>query len=112
MSRILFVTWSGGGNQPPAIGLAQQLRRQGHETVVAGYADQAGRFDALDLEFATLTRSGTNLERFDPADLMRLWVGRVWACPDHLADTAEILDRHRPDLVLVDCLMGGVLAAM
>ena len=59
MSKILFVTWPGGGNQPPAIGLAQQLHRDGHETVFAGYIDQASRFTLLDLEFAQLTRSGT-----------------------------------------------------
>ena len=44
MSKILFVTWPGGGNQPPAIGLAQQLRRDGHDTLFAGYIDQASRF--------------------------------------------------------------------
>jgi UDP:flavonoid glycosyltransferase YjiC (YdhE family) len=112
MSKILFVTWPGGGNQVPAIGLAQQLRRDGHETVFAGYIDQASRFTLLDLEFVQLTRSGTTWESFDTADLMPLLVKHAWACPDHVADTAEILDRYQPDLVVVDCLMGGVLAAM
>ena len=112
MSKIVFFTWPGGGNQPPAIGLAQQLRRHGHETIIAGYADQATRFEALDLEFATLTRSGAAWQAFDPADLMPLLVDRIWACPHHVADTAEILDRYQPDLVVVDCLMAAVLAAM
>ncbi len=112
MSKIVFFTWPGGGNQPPAIGLAQQLRRGGHETIITGYADQATRFEALDLEFATLTRSGAAWEEFDPADLMPLLVDRIWACPHHVADTAEILDRYQPDLVVVDCLMGAVLAAL
>jgi UDP:flavonoid glycosyltransferase YjiC (YdhE family) len=112
MSKILFVTWPGGGNQPPAIGLAQQLHRDGHETVFAGYIDQAKRFTLLDLEFAQLTRSGTTWESFNTADLMPLLIKHAWACPDHVADTAEILDRFQPDLVVVDCLMGGVLAAM
>jgi UDP:flavonoid glycosyltransferase YjiC (YdhE family) len=112
MSKILFVTWPGGGNQPPAIGLAQQLHRDGHETVFAGYIDQASRFTLLDLEFAQLTRSGTTWESFNISDLMPLLIKHVWACPDHVADTAEILDRYQPDLVVVDCLMGGVLAAM
>jgi len=59
MSRVLFVTWPGGGNQPPAIGLAQQLGRRGHEIIVAGYADQSDRFSELGLQFAVLPRSGT-----------------------------------------------------
>ena len=66
MSKIVFFTWPGGGNQPPAIGLAQQLRRHGHETIIAGYTDQASRFEALDLEFATLTRSGAALAGLRP----------------------------------------------
>ena len=112
MSKIVFFTWPGGGNQPPAIGLAQQLRRRGHETIIAGYADQATRFEALDLEFATLTRSGAAWQAFDPANLMPLLVDRIWACPHHVPDTAEILDRCQPDLVVVDCLMAAALAAM
>ena len=45
MSKVLFFTWSGGGNQPPEIGLAQQLRRAGHDTLFAGYPDQASRLE-------------------------------------------------------------------
>lgn len=112
MSKILFVTWPGGGNQPPAIGLAQQLRRDGHETLFAGYTDQATRFTLLDFDLVPFTRSGTTWEPFDPADLMPMLLKRAWACPDNVADTAEILDLYQPDLVVVDCLMGGVLAAM
>ena len=37
MARVLFVTWGGGGNQPPAIGIAQELRDRGHKVVFAGY---------------------------------------------------------------------------
>ena len=112
MSKILFFTWPGGGNQPPAIGLAQRLRRTGHDVTIAGYADQSSRFDALGIDFSTLPRSGAAWEEFDPAELMPLLIGRIWASPDHPADTTEIVDRYEPDLVVVDCLMGGVLAAM
>ena len=31
MSHFVFVTWDGGGNQPPALGLGQELRARGHE---------------------------------------------------------------------------------
>jgi UDP:flavonoid glycosyltransferase YjiC (YdhE family) len=112
MSRILFFTWPGGGNQPPAIGLAQQLRRSGHETLFVGYAEQVARFADLQLELATLPRSGGPVEVLDPADLMPVLRQRIWACPEHVPDTAEVLRRYEPDLVVVDCLMGAVLAAM
>ena len=41
MARYLFVTWAGGGNEPPAIGLAQELRERGHVVAFAG--QQLGR---------------------------------------------------------------------
>ena len=112
MSKILFVTWPGGGNQPPAIGLAQQLRRDGHETMFAGYIDQASRFRPSTSSSHSSPAPEPRGQSFDIADLMPLLVKHTWACPDHVADTAEILDRYQPDLVVVDCLMGGVLAAM
>ena len=112
MSKVLFFTWPGDGNQPPAIGLAQQLRRDGHDTLFAGYPDQASRFGSLEFDFVTLTRSGASGEPFDPSDLMGWLVRHVWACSDHVADAAEIVDRYQPDLIIVDCLMGGVLAAV
>jgi UDP:flavonoid glycosyltransferase YjiC (YdhE family) len=111
MSKVLFFTWSGGGNQPPAIGLAQQLRRAGHDTLFAGYPDQADRLEGLELGFVPLTRSATG-EPFDPADLMGWLVRRVWACPDQVAEASEIVDRYQPDLVVVDCLMSAALATV
>src|SRR5207237_9041918 len=30
MADILFVTWDGGGNVPPAVGIADPLRARGH----------------------------------------------------------------------------------
>ena len=30
MAEILFVTWDGGGNVPPALGIAAELRPRGH----------------------------------------------------------------------------------
>ena len=30
MSEILFVTWDGGGNVPPALGIATELAARGH----------------------------------------------------------------------------------
>src|SRR4051812_25096848 len=109
MSKILFVTWPGGGNQPPAIGLAQQLRRAGHDTLFAGSLDQAERFDSLGLGFVPLGRAQAAAESFDPTDLLGWLARNVWACPQHVADVADVIASYRPDLIVVDCLMGGVL---
>ena len=40
MTRFAFVTWDGGGNVPPAVGIAQELVLRGHEVVFLGYEVQ------------------------------------------------------------------------
>lgn len=40
MAQILFVTWDGGGNVPPAIGIATELARRGHSITFLGHAQQ------------------------------------------------------------------------
>jgi hypothetical protein len=37
MGDILFVTWDGGGNVPPAIGIACELQRRGESVRVLGH---------------------------------------------------------------------------
>ena len=43
MADILFVTWDGGGNLPPAIGIGRELRSRGHEVRFIGHAGVATR---------------------------------------------------------------------
>ncbi len=112
MSKIMFVTWSGGGNQPPAIGLAQQLRDSGHDIVFAGYADQVARFAPLGFPVVLLSGANEGWDRFDPDNLYGFLTDRVWACPDHPADIEAVLEQELPDLVVVDCLMTAALAAL
>jgi UDP:flavonoid glycosyltransferase YjiC (YdhE family) len=111
MSRFLFVTWNGGGNQPPAVGIAQELRERGHEVVFAGYDSQRSRFLERGFRFVLLERSAAGLLD-EPQDE---WVGpmvrHVWASPEHLLDIPDIVARERPDALVVDCLMYGALVA-
>ena len=111
MSRIVLFTWPGGGNQPPAIGMAQELARHGHSVRFAGYPGQVERFVGLGLELTPLTCSSRGWRPVDPSTVMSLLADRVWACTEHPADVQEVLARERPDLLIVDCLMLGVLAA-
>ena len=41
MADILFVTWDGGGNVPPATAIAAELRRRGHRVRFVGHASPA-----------------------------------------------------------------------
>jgi aromatic-L-amino-acid decarboxylase len=40
MARILVVTWDGGGNVPPMLGVASELLRRGHQVRVLGNPQQ------------------------------------------------------------------------
>ncbi len=40
MSTIRFVTWDGGGNVPPALGIAAELVARGHRVGVLGHERQ------------------------------------------------------------------------
>jgi UDP:flavonoid glycosyltransferase YjiC (YdhE family) len=111
VSRFLFFTWDGGGNQPPAVGIAQELRERGHEVVFAGYESQRSYFLERGFQFALLERSSTG--RFDvPSDhRIATMVQLVWASPEHLQDVPNVVARVQPDALVVDCLMPGALVA-
>jgi UDP:flavonoid glycosyltransferase YjiC (YdhE family) len=53
MSSLLFVTWDGGGNVPPALGVAVELRRRGHAVRFLGHGVQRDAIQAAGFAFAT-----------------------------------------------------------
>jgi MGT family glycosyltransferase len=113
MTRFAFVTWDGGGNAPPAIGIAQELTRRGHDVVFVGYETQRKRFEAQGLAFNALRRSGS----FDiyrtgqPAERIA-FIANVWACPAHLDDVPDAVAGSSADVLIVDFMMQGALAAI
>jgi MGT family glycosyltransferase len=112
MARIAFVTWAGGGNVPPAAGLAQALAARGHRVEMWGYETQRAAIEGRGLAFAALGRSGAFDVRDAPAEarvaaLMR----HVAACPEHLEDLPALVARRPVDALVVDCMMVGAIAA-
>jgi len=112
MTRFTFLTWDGGGNVPPAIGIAQELNARGHEVRFLGYLPQQAAIEARGLAFSTLPRSGS----FDlygergPEQRLPAIIRNVWACPEHLDDIPDALASHPADVLVVDFLMQGALA--
>jgi hypothetical protein len=90
--HYLIFTWSGGGNQPPAIAIAQQLTKQGHRVSFAGYASQRSRFEARGFRFIQLEQthatviasSSTGLDRF---------IDTAWCCKAQLKDVPELVEQ-------------------
>jgi len=110
MARFLFVSWAGGGNEPPAIGIAQELRDRGHEVAFAGQDLGKGTTGVTGhgFRFARLERSSAAWDA-EPPD--RRIVTAVMASTAHLRDLPDAVARERPDVLMVDCLMFGALAA-
>jgi hypothetical protein len=53
MSRILILSWDGGGNTPSAFSLGARLVRRGHRVRMMGWEAMAVRAAASGLEFTT-----------------------------------------------------------
>jgi MGT family glycosyltransferase len=112
MARFLFVTWDGGGNMSPAIGIAQELALRGHSVVFAGYETQRTRFEEQGFIFHTLRRSGS----FSPYETHQIaeripFTAHVWACPAHLDDIPDALEETAADALIIDFMMQGALTA-
>jgi UDP:flavonoid glycosyltransferase YjiC (YdhE family) len=50
VATYLFVTWDGGGNVPPAVAIAAELRRRGHAVRFVGHASQRAALEAHGFE--------------------------------------------------------------
>lgn len=108
MSRIVAVTWDGGGNVPPLLYTALELQARGHEVRVLGHPSQGQRFQAVNLEF-TPYRHARPWSRVEPRG--DIDVLETFADGGSGHDLDELLDDWDADAALVDCLMLGPLQA-
>lgn len=108
MSEILFVTWDGGGNVPPALGIAAELAARGHTVRFLGHARQREAVTAAGFGFTSGPRTRT-FSALDDNSLLAL----VAAFGDRGMgqDLLDEVARHPADLVVVDCLLFGALDA-
>lgn len=113
MTRFAFVTWDGGGNLPPAIGVAQELASWGHEVVFIGYEVQRQGIESRGFGFQSLRRSGgfDIYAENEPAPRIAGLLTNVWACPEHLDDVPDACAATGADVVVLDFSMQGALAA-
>lgn len=111
MTRFLFLTWPGAGNQVPEIGVASALRAAGHHVSVAGYAANVDHWREHGFAVRVLPGGQAMWPAQPPADWLPVLVGLVWACPAHLDDVPLLIADESPDVLVVDCLMFAALAA-
>ncbi len=106
MAEILLVTWDGGGNVPPALGIAAELVRRGHSVRVLGHAQQREVVEAAGHRFVAYRHA----RRWSALDRNGAWAFfAMFTDPGPGQDVREALPGA--DLVLVDCMSLGALKA-
>jgi UDP:flavonoid glycosyltransferase YjiC (YdhE family) len=108
MGTILFATWDGGGNVPPALGIAAELARRGHTVRFIGHETQREAIGRAGHDFTAYPTAApfSSLESNSPPRMMALFSDRQMG-NDVLAE----LDRRSADVVVVDCLLAGITRA-
>jgi UDP:flavonoid glycosyltransferase YjiC (YdhE family) len=109
MSSILFVTWDGGGNLPPALGIAAELKQCGHEVRFIGHAGQAERLQAAGFEFVAYAaaREFAGTDDSGPLDILAVFGDRGMG-----ADVVAEFEARPPGLVVVDSMLAGPMEAL
>jgi UDP:flavonoid glycosyltransferase YjiC (YdhE family) len=108
MAEILFVTWDGGGNVPPAVGIAAELQRRGHHVRFLGHETQRHAMAASGLAFTAYPTAApfSSLDSNSPPRMMALFSDRKMG-----NDVLTELEQRPADVVVVDCLLAGVMHA-
>jgi UDP:flavonoid glycosyltransferase YjiC (YdhE family) len=109
MAEILIVTWDGGGNVPPATGIAAELKRRGHAVRFAAHPRQHESLQDAGYETVPhhATRPFSALVSNSPIDMIAMFGDRGLG-----RDVRAALAARPADLVLVDCLLFGVMAEL
>jgi MGT family glycosyltransferase len=108
--RFLFVTWDGGGNFVPALGIASALAARGHAITFTGQRSLAQRVERRGFAFHEFERApewtaGRSIEEEAPA-----FVGLL-SGSDTAEDVTAAIAAVEPDAIVVDCMLAGGLAA-
>jgi len=105
VSSFLISTWDGGGNLPPALGIATELAARGHDVRFVGHPSQAARLRGFEL-----TTYDTDLVAAAGPGLRRLLA--TFADRDHGRRVVEAAQARPTDVVVVDCYLFGVMAEL
>ncbi|MDP9822133.1 UDP:flavonoid glycosyltransferase YjiC (YdhE family) [Nocardioides massiliensis] len=106
MSEIVFVTWDGGGNVPPALALAGGLADRGHAVRFIGHAAQREPLNRAGFEVIDAPRA-RSFDAAGPHSMMSFV--RTFGDRGMGRDLCATLERRPADLVVVDCFLIGVM---
>lgn len=108
--RFLFVTWGGGGNVPPALGLAAKLVERGHEVRFLAAGELEGRVADAGFPFRAFARVRPPAAELSFEDQTADFV-RVLTSEEGARDILFEIERQPTDVLIVDCMQLNALTA-
>jgi UDP:flavonoid glycosyltransferase YjiC (YdhE family) len=112
MAHILFVTWDGGGNVPPALGVATELHNRGHEVRFLGHAQQRRQIESRGFRFTPFRHARPWQSTTAHPGIRGLYAYlSVFTDPGPGVDLLDTLADDPADVVVIDCLLYGAVAA-
>ncbi len=112
MADILFVTWDGGGNLPPAIGIAAELQRRGEGVRMLGHEQLRSTIEGAGLRFEPYSHPYA-YSTTTPEPWLR-WMRGFQAILNDRSLAVDLLgsvQREPTNLVVIDCVLRSVLRA-
>jgi MGT family glycosyltransferase len=111
MAGFQFVTWDGGGNLPPALGIARELHLRGHAVGVLGEESQRSAVSSAGLSFTEWSHPlSTGLVDRSAVERLTYLIEEVWLNTDLADEVIAILARQPAEALVIDCMLEGVLA--
>ena len=113
MKRVLVVTWDGGGNLPPMLGIAKALAARGDRVRVLGHEVQRATIESAGLPFTPI-RKGRDYVSAQPRGTIDgvLGLAALFADRGIGADARDLFAIEPADVILVDCLLWGAMDEM
>ncbi|MEE2034532.1 glycosyltransferase [Rhodococcus chondri] len=112
MARILFVTWDGGGNVPPALGIATELRNRGHRVRFLGHCQQRQQIESRGFPFTSFRHARPWQSTTAHPGIIGLYAYlAVFTDPGPGIDLVDTVTEEPADVVVIDCLLYGAIAA-
>jgi Glycosyltransferase family 28 C-terminal domain len=110
MNNLLFVTWDGGGNVPPALGIAAELKRRGNAVRFLGHPSQRRAIEAAGF-------AAEEFQRAKPWSVLEARSGMtaplayaaVFTDRGIGADLVASVERQATERVIIDGLLVGAM---
>lgn len=109
MTKYLWLCHSGGGNLPPSLGVARELRDRGHEVAFLLKPESVGRVEAEGLRAIPLEDAYTRLDAYPPMGPITP-TACMLTSPDVTAEIERVVAAEVPDALMIDAMFPAALS--